>query len=167
MFATVAAQLPGELGMSEQLSDLIRTSLYRVNEHASQLMNDLVGNSADRAGVVGLPFHRASVTVSPKPSLIDFCTTMVEARCRALISSAHQGGKSRMTMSEPSPAASFTSLRTRAFGIIAGPATGEALQMTVSPVAGPAIWGGVKEVKERYQKNRHHHSGLTAVIVRA
>ena len=80
MFATVAAQLPGELGMSEQVTDLIRTSLYRVNEHASQLMNDLVGNSADRAGDRGLAFPQGLVTVSPKPSLIDFWHHDGEAR---------------------------------------------------------------------------------------
>jgi len=49
--------------------------------------------------MVGFPFHNASVTVRPKPSLMDFWTTMVEARCNALISSAHQGGRLRMIMS--------------------------------------------------------------------
>src|SRR5271167_5132430 len=64
--------------------------------------------------MMGFPFHKASVTVRPKPSLIDFWTTMVDARCNALISSAHHGGKSRMMMSGSSPAASLTSLSTSA-----------------------------------------------------
>src|SRR3990172_5493708 len=36
----------------------------------------------------GFFFHRASVTVNPNPSRSDFWMMIVEARCRALISSA-------------------------------------------------------------------------------
>ena len=32
------------------------------------------------------PFHMASVTVRPKPSRSDFCTTTAERRCRAFTS---------------------------------------------------------------------------------
>ena len=39
----------------------------------------------------GLAFHRASETVKPNPSRIDFCTTTVEALCRALTSKSACG----------------------------------------------------------------------------
>ena len=55
VFATVLSQLRGELGMSEEIADLIRTSFDRMNQHAGQLVYDLVGNAADRAGDGGLP----------------------------------------------------------------------------------------------------------------
>ena len=45
--------------------------------------------------MTGFFFHRASLTVRPKPSLIDFCSTMVEARTRALISMSLNGGRSK------------------------------------------------------------------------
>ena len=55
--------------------------------------------------ITGLPFQSASVTVSPKPSLSDFCSTTVAERCRALIVRWASGG----------------SIRTFRFGVVARP----------------------------------------------
>src|SRR6266403_2239153 len=99
VLATVPSQLCGELGVSEEIADLISASFDRMNQHAGQLVDDLVGMPPTAPAIVGFPFQSASVTVRPNPSLIDFWTTMVDARCSALISSAHHGGKSRMIMS--------------------------------------------------------------------
>src|ERR1700716_3693187 len=59
VLATVPSQLRGEFGMSEEIADLIRTSLDRMNQHAGQLVYDLVGNAADRAGDGGFPFPQS------------------------------------------------------------------------------------------------------------
>ena len=41
--------------------------------------------------MTGFFFHIASVTVRPNPSLIDFCSTTVDARTRALIWTIAEG----------------------------------------------------------------------------
>lgn len=55
VLATVPSQLCGELGVSEEIADLISASFDRMNQHAGQLVDDLVGYAADGAGDGGLP----------------------------------------------------------------------------------------------------------------
>ena len=43
MFVAVLSQLRGELGMGQQIADLISASFDGMNQHTGQLVDDLVG----------------------------------------------------------------------------------------------------------------------------
>src|SRR5262245_44925639 len=50
MFAAVLTQLGGELGVREQVADLVRAALHRVHQDPRELVDDLAGDPADGAG---------------------------------------------------------------------------------------------------------------------
>ena len=77
--------------------------------------------------ITGLPFQRASVTVSPKPSSSDFCSTTVAERCRALIVRWASGGSMSTFRSVSSPGAiqDFAE-HLGPFGVVVGRSAGQA-----------------------------------------
>ena len=69
------------------------------------------GSPPTKPPITGLPFHIASAAPRPNDSRTDFCSTMVAARCRALICSEASGGSSRTTTSGSACAVSRSSPR--------------------------------------------------------
>jgi hypothetical protein len=112
-FSGLAADLDNLFRMTEKIADTLSGSLRRADPEAG-IVKLITCRPMPPVSppITGLPFHMASVTVSPKPSLMDFCRIMSAARCRALIFLCASGGRSRIWMSGSSSAASLTSLST-------------------------------------------------------